>query len=316
MHAFVTGGTGRLGRVLVAELLQRGHEVRMLVRKDDEVPKGALAAFGDLSSTSAIETGLKGTDVVFHLAAIIDPSAQWERLNDVNVKGTRALVELCSKLPLRRFVFFSSTSVYGRQPTEIPAKESTPTSPTDPYGRSKLEAESVLGEYFGAVPITVLRPSVIYGPTFLQTYARVLRRLEQGKMQILGNGKNVVPFVHANDVVDAAFKATETDFAVGKTYLISENTTITQEQIYSIACDALSVPFVKQYANPSITKAFISISSLLRSGAFGPEDIEVLSAHRVFDTSRAERELKWSPKIKLTEGIRQMVELYRTKIKR
>jgi len=313
MKCFVTGGTGKLGRALVAELLSRGHEVRILVRDESgPVPKGALTVKGDLSNTAALEIGTRGADAVFHCAAVVDPTAPSEQLYKTNVEGTRNLADACLKTPIMRFVHVSSIAVYGKRPAETPASEGTPTNPSDAYGRSKLEAERVLGEYVSNFSISIVRPGVIYGPTYLDVYARVLRLLEKGRMPILGDGKNIVPFVHSSDVVEAIIRCTQTDFAIRKTYVIAENTTVTQEQIYKTACEALGVPFRRQHMNPEIAKAFIAISSIFGGAGITPADIETLAAHRPFDTSRAERELGWSPKTPLYNGIREMVDLYRS----
>lgn len=310
MKCFVTGGTGKLGQVLVRELLRRGHEVRMLVR-NEHAPKGMIVVKGDLSNVAALEIGTKGADVVFHCASLADPAAPWEELRRTNIDGTRNLAEACLKTPIMRFVYVSSIAVYGKRPAEVPANEGTPTRPSDDYGRSKLEAERVLGEYVSNFPISIVRPGIIYGPTYLDVYAKVLRLLEKGGMPVLGDGKNVIPFVHASDVVEAMIRCTMTDFAIRKTYVIAENSTVTQEQIYKAACDALGVPFRGQCTPPELAKAFITISSMLGKGAITPADIDTLAAHRPFDTTRAERELGWRPKVALYDGIREIVELYK-----
>lgn len=317
MKCFVTGGTGKLGQALVAELLKRGHEVRMLVRDSRgshgaDIPKGALVIKGDLSNVGALEVGTRGADVVFHCAALVDPAASWEELRKTNVDGTRNLAEACVKTPIMRFVHVSSIAVYGKKPAEIPVSEGTPTRPDSPYGKSKFEAERVLGEYVSNFPISIIRPGIIYGPTFLDVYVRVLRMLEKGSMQILGDGKNVIPFVHSSDVIDAMIRCTMTDFAIRKTYVIGENTTVTQEQVYKAACDSLGVPFKKQYMNPALAKALINVSSIFRKSSVTEEDIGMLAAHRPLNTTRAEKELGWKAKTMLHEGIKEMVGLYRT----
>ena len=97
MRVFVTGGTGKLGKMLVLKLQKLGHEVRMLVRRYEKtyVPKGCISISGDLSNISSLEVGVKGSDVVLHLAGLVDYSASWEELYDVNVQGTKNLIEVC-----------------------------------------------------------------------------------------------------------------------------------------------------------------------------------------------------------------------------
>ncbi len=312
MRVFVTGGTGKLGKMLVLKLQKLGHEVRMLVRRYEKtyVPKGCISISGDLSNISSLEVGVKGSDVVLHLAGLVDYSASWEELYDVNVQGTKNLIEVCSKYPIKRFVHISSTAVYGKNPLETPTTEKTPTRPTDNYGKSKLESERVIGEYFGVVPSVILRPSVIYGPTYLQIYSRVLKLLETGDMFVIGNGNNVIPFVHESDVCNAIIKSITGKSAEGSIYNISENTTKTQIEIYKIACAALGVNFKKKQINEFLAKSFIYLSSLLKKSGLGPEDIDVLSSHRVINSTKIEKELEWIPKIKIEDGISEIVNLY------
>ncbi|MEM2974433.1 MAG: NAD-dependent epimerase/dehydratase family protein, partial [Candidatus Micrarchaeia archaeon] len=309
MTVFITGGTGRLGRALLDKLLGR-QEIRVLDPGNALLPDGVIPIRGDLNDLKALSRGIQGADVVFHLAALVDYNAPWSRLEEINVQGTRNVVEICAKQRIRRLIFISSTSVYGKNLREIPANEETPTNPTDLYGKSKLEAERVVGEHFSDVPSTILRPGVLYGPTYLEYYSKVLRLIQHGKMRIIGDGKNIIPFVHAEDVADAMIKAAAFDVAKGKTYVLSGNTSLTQDEIYGIAAQALGVEFKKMYVNPNLAKIMLTLSSVFGESDISQEDINVLSSHRVFDTTRAENELRWKP-IPLDAGIRQMVDLYK-----
>ena len=303
--------------MLVRKLLQQGHRVKLLARSMEKLPKGCDAVYGDLSNTEVIDKGIKGCDVVFHVASLIDYTVPWSRIYEVNVRGTKNIVDVCVKHGVKRLVYMGSTSVYGNPPLETPTSEDSPTNPTDLYGKSKLDAERVLNEYMWQLPITILRPSVIYGPTYLDVYGNVLKLLEEGRLPILGDGKNVVPFVHADDVADLAILCgrSEPKRAEG-IFNVCENKHLTQEQVYEIACAALNVHLKKKHADPRLAKAFILLSSILKKRGLGAEHIDVLAGHRIFDTGRAERELGWSPKILLSDGIKNMVALYRNENKR
>jgi dihydroflavonol-4-reductase len=312
MTCFITGGTGRLGKALLNKLIGR-QEVRVLDPDNTLLPEKVIPIKGDLDDVKALSRGIAGCDVVFHLAALVDYNAPWSRLEEVNVQGTRNIVDMCAKHRIRRLIFISSTSVYGKELKESPANEETPTNPTDLYGKSKLEAERIVGEHFTDVQSTILRPGVMYGPTYLDYYGKVLRAIQQGKMQILGDGKNVIPFIHADDVVDAMIKAAAFDAAKGKTYVLSGNNSVTQEQIYEIAAQALGVDFKKQYTNLGLARAMLAVSSIFSKSPMTQEDINVLSSHRIFDTLRAENELKWKP-TPIDVGIRQMVDIYKARL--
>lgn len=312
MTCFITGGTGRLGSALIAKLLGR-QDIKVLDPRNSLLPEGVTAVKGDLNDLKALEKGMTGVDIVFHLATLLDYNAPWNRMEEVNVQGTRNVVEMCAKQKVRKLVFISSTAVYGKNLKESPADENTPTNPTDLYGKSKLEAERVVGEHFTDVPSTILRPGVLYGPTYLAYYSKVFNAIQKGKMSVLGDGKNVIPFVHADDVADAMIKASAYDISKGKTYVLSGNRTLTQERIYEISAQSLGVEFKKQYMNPAVAKALLSVSSIFSQSSITQEDINVLSSHRIFDTTRAETDLAWSP-MPLEAGIKQMADLYMKRI--
>ncbi|MCS7109471.1 MAG: NAD-dependent epimerase/dehydratase family protein, partial [Candidatus Micrarchaeota archaeon] len=260
---------------------------------------------GDINDKDAVEKGVAKSDVVVHLAGLIDYSGDFERLERVNIKGTKTVAEACAKFK-KRLIFASTTGVYGKKPLENPITEKTPTNPTDLYAKSKLEAERIITSYYGSFPYIILRIGVIYGPTYYSTYGKVIRMIDNGKMPIFGDGKNVIPFVHAKDVAEAIIIASKSNIA-NATFNIVENKTMTQERIYSYVAELLGKKYNPIRIPPAIGKILGMASSI--SG----EEINVLSSHRVFDTERANRALGWTPKVHLIDGIKEMVEIYKSK---
>jgi len=114
VKAFVTGASGFLGHAVCAELRSRGHEVTALVRRLGSEPPGTTAASGDLGDADAMARALEAArpDCVVHLAAEIASQRDERRIAEVNVEGTRRLVEACRAAGARRFVF-ASTVVTG-----------------------------------------------------------------------------------------------------------------------------------------------------------------------------------------------------------
>lgn len=318
----VTGGSGRLGRYLVKALLERGEQVRVLQhagRKAD-FPEGVEAVQGDLLDRASLESAVDGADYVYHLAAIVDPGAPYDRLLDVNYHGTRNLLEACRSRAyhMQRFVFISSISVYGKDPAEIPADEETAENPTDNYGRSKLLAEQAVGQYAEKVPYVILRPGVIYAPGFDEAYLPVLKALEHGKMRIVGSGDNSIPFIHASDVVRAMLLASRAEKAVGDKYVIAPAERKTQKQVFEIACRCLGVRPPGAHISAWLAKLNLKFARL--AGAISgsrpkitEEYIDILASNRVFRTDKAKEDLGFEPKVALEDGIREMVDYYRSK---
>ncbi len=313
MYYFVTGASGRLGIVLINKLIERHQNVIALVPNESEktkLPENVEKIIGDINDSSAIEKGVAKSNVVIHLAGLIDYNADWDELEKVNVHGTKTVVEACAKFK-KKLIYASTTGVYGKKLAENPANEKTPTNPSDLYAKSKLEAERIITSYYGIFPYLIFRIGVIYGPSYFPVYGRVIKLVDNGSMFILGDGKNVIPFVHTEDVAEALILGAKSNIS-STTFLISENTTFTQERIYKLVAEYLGKPgYSPAHIPVKIGKA---IAALFGSSLkLNSEDINVLSSHRIFDTERAERALGWKPKMTIVNGIKEMVDIYRTK---
>ncbi len=150
----MTGGAGYVGSVIAARLAAAGHDVTVY---DDlsrghraAVPQEALFAEGDVRDAGRLRDVLAaaGCRAVVHMAALAEVAEsvmQPERYTDVNLRGTRALVEAALGTGVERVVFSSTAAVYGA-PRRVPIDEDDATAPTNPYGETKLAAEAVLRE--------------------------------------------------------------------------------------------------------------------------------------------------------------------------
>jgi len=314
----VTGGTGRIGSVLIERLLEKGEGVRALVRDGERaifLPKGAELYYGDITKKETLLNAYKDVSAVVHLAAIVDYRIGEEKMRDVNVEGTRNVLETCPK-NIRRFIHCSSISVYGNRLGRTPADEETGTNPSSPYGRTKKEAEDVVLQFSGSVPTTVLRFGVVYGKGFSEGFFPVLGLLEKGKVGILGNGKNKIPFVHVDDVVDAILLAIEKDVPSGNVYNIVGRDELTQKEVFEIACRHLGVKAPKKKTPVFLAKLLVSamnVAALVggKKQKILCEHIDVLSSNRVFSTKKAEKELGFRARVPLEDGIKEVVSYYR-----
>lgn len=154
MNVLVTGGAGYIGSVVVARLLEAGHEVTVIddlsTGHRDAVPDDARFVLGKVQHVSGV-LGRQAFDGVVHLAAsslvaesITDPG----KYEANNVGGTRDLLEALRTAGTPRIVFSSSAAVYG-EPVRVPIEEDAPTAPLNPYGASKLEVDRMLDQETG-----------------------------------------------------------------------------------------------------------------------------------------------------------------------
>ncbi len=315
----VTGGTGRIGKALIAKLLENGEKVRALVRDEKRamfLPKGVEPFYGDITKKETLSGALAGVGSVVHLAALVDYKAEYEEMEKVNVLGTKNLLEACPN-NLKRFVYGSSISVYGNRLERVPADEETSCSPSSNYGKSKLAAEKVALSYSKKVPLIVLRFAVAYGRGFDEAYIPLLGALDKGKFPILGDGKNRIHFVHVNDAVNAIMLALETGVPSGSTYNIAGPEALTQRETFALACRHLEVEMPKSTTPVWLVRLRVWLDETLsalqgRKQKIIAEHIDTLVSDREFSIEKARKELGFEPKVKLDDGIREMVAYYRS----
>jgi nucleoside-diphosphate-sugar epimerase len=309
VRVLVTGVAGFIGSHLGERLLADGYTLRgvdaftpyyepAIKRANVEalaVQEEADIVGADLRTT-ALEPLLDGVDAVFHFAAQPGVRTSWATFDeyvDHNVAVTHRLLEAVQHLHLERFVFASSSSVYGQVAGAV--DEDAPTRPFSPYGVTKLAAESLATAYaqnFG-LPVVSLRLFTVYGPRQRPDMAieRMIRSALTGEpFTVYGDGSQLRAFTYVDDVVDGAIAALGADVKPGSVFNISGGTTCSLNDVIATVGDAAGKPVPIQYRDPN------------------PGDVERTDAV----VQRAFQQLGWEPKTTLAEGIeRQVAEVGR-----
>jgi nucleoside-diphosphate-sugar epimerase len=166
-RAFVTGATGFIGPHLVRELLRQGFDVTCLRRRTSDVaplePLGAHLRDGDVTRPGTLAAAIDGADAVFHLAGLTRALHRGQ-FAAVNVEGTRHLLTACAaQASPPVMVLVSSLAATGSSIARQPRQEDDVPAPVSHYGRSKRGAELVAHEFADRVPITVVRPPLVFG---------------------------------------------------------------------------------------------------------------------------------------------------------
>ena len=229
MKCLVTGGAGFIGSHLVDELVEDGHEVVVIDnlstgKKENINPK---AKFYNIDICEMHIKGLcsmfEGVDVVFHTAAKarVQPSIQNPtEFNDVNVGGTLNMLQACVDYGVNRFVFSSSSSVYG-ETEDLPTSELSKTNPMSPYALQKLIGEQYCKLYteIHDLETVCLRYFNVYGDRMSMDGAYKLvipifieQKLNGKPMTIRGDGEQRRDFTHIDDIVDALYQCIGKDF--------------------------------------------------------------------------------------------------------
>src|SRR2546422_6018303 len=218
VKAFGPGGTGFVGAHRVRALLERGDEVRCLVRPPAKAQtlgwNDVRIIRGDLDQPGALAAGCAGADVVFHVAGRISARDLREFMR-ANRDGTANVLEAASHAPPQRFVLVSSLAAGGPTSPGHPIDEARPPAPVTPYGQSKLAAEVLVRAM--PFPWTIVRPPTVYGE-WDHEVLKVFKLALRGVVPVFGDGSQELSVIYAGDLAGALVAAATSPNAARKVY--------------------------------------------------------------------------------------------------
>jgi nucleoside-diphosphate-sugar epimerase len=230
-QAFITGVTGFIGGRFAEAAFERGIPIVGLVRNWAHatslarLPVRMIA--GDLMDPETLRKGMEGCDVVFHCA--VDNRARGGAHRRSIVEGTRNVMQAALDSGVKRVVHLSSAAVYSYRPKPDAATEAGRCRRSgDAYCDSKIEAEEVALKFHreSGLPVTILRPTVVYGPFgYFSSHAAELIR--EGRMVLVDGGSGICNSLYVDNLVQAMFLAAERDAAVGEVFHVSDSEPVT-----------------------------------------------------------------------------------------
>ncbi|MHA2379974.1 MAG: NAD-dependent epimerase/dehydratase family protein [Candidatus Thorarchaeota archaeon] len=320
VKCFVTGGTGFIGSHIVRLLTEKDHSVNVLVRKTSRMDliEGfpVSTVVGDVTELESLVNGVSDdTEWFFHNAARMSDWGGKVRNWPINVEGTRNALEVARKKDVPRFIYTSSTAVYGF--SDKPMTEDTPKNPSGPYQQSKLAAEDLVWKYVKEYGIraTAVRPPTVVGRGDMYTGPMLIAAVKSGAWAYFGDGSNRQSFVHGEDVARCLILAAENfDRACGNSYNVTSFITEIRIFIEALA-DELGVP--KNFRKIPYRAALAlgkAAGGLFR--AFHRQDGPLLTGFRVklfgsdysVDDSKVRLDLGFEPKWNFETTIKDMVE--------
>lgn len=227
MKIAVTGASGRIGNVLVRRLLEAGHEVLVLVRRENKALSGLplQRVQGDVFDAAALAELVKDCEVLYHLAAVI--SIQGEKnglVRQVNVEGTRKVLNISNQQGIRRVVYFSSVHAFSEFPLDAPFDETRPLAYQSRMAYNQTKAEAMDMAFHFAVEnrmeVLALCPTGVLGPFDFEPSlsGQMLLDFYRQKIPVLVPGG--FDWVDVRDVADAAVAAMHKGRS-GEAYLLS-----------------------------------------------------------------------------------------------
>lgn len=290
----VTGGAGFIGSHLVDALVEQGFKVYVIDNlfggKKENVNKKAVLHVCDIRNLKDISPIIKGTDCVFHLAAL--PRVQYsienpEETHEINITGTLNVLLAAKNGGARRVIYSASSSAYGDQ-KKMPLREDMVALPKSPYGLQKYTGElycKLFSDVYGLQTVA-LRYFNVYGPRFNPegAYALVIgkfitQRKKGQPLTITGDGKQTRDFTHVSDVVRANL-------------LAMKSSKVGHGEVMNIGAGQ----------NLSIGKLAKLIGGPVKHIAARLEPKDTLA-----ETALAYKLLGWKPKVKIEDGIKQLL---------
>ena len=306
----VTGGAGFIGSHIVDKLIDSDYEVTVI----DDLSTGRLENIkrntakkdlrfikGNIRDHDLVKRSVKDVDVVFHQAALVSVFRSVENpflTNDVNVTGTLNLLKASADSGVRRFVYASSSSVYGETKT-LPKHEGLVPLPISPYAVSKMAAEKyclAFHKVYGLETVclryfNVYGPRQIYGPYSGVISIFINRLLNNEPPIIYGDGKQTRDFTHVQDVVQANTLALNKTDAVGEVFNVATGVATTVNELAGMLQG-------------------ITDKTCLRPVHTSPRPGDI--RHSYADITKAKKVLGYDPKFSLRDGLAQLVEWYRS----
>jgi len=327
MKILVTGATGFLGSHIVESLQKSGHEVRALARSTSNLAYlrkvGAEIVFGDVGDYDKLLAAASDVDVVIHAAAIVMPGwGKWEDYEKANVNGTKNALDASTQAGVNRFVYISSFTVIGDAcAAGHPVDETEPCTlacvPDTYYDYAKLLAEQMALDYHkqGKVPVSVIRPGMIYGPRDRYIADRFHWLVNLPVSFFPGRGNPRAPLIYVSDVADCAVMAATSDKAAGEIYHAVPNGDIRWRSFVSAMAKAagkpdrrISIPVWLLYGSGVVMEWWGKLLRMKQPPLFTRAAARFFTEDMSIDGSKAKRELGWEPKVSMEEGCQLYVQ--------
>ncbi|MBM9602710.1 NAD-dependent epimerase/dehydratase family protein [Desulfopila inferna] len=323
MRVLVTGGTGFTGKALVRRLLDENHDVIALdyqegLKTEELREWGAEVVIGTVTDREIVRKVMQGVDIVHHLAAAFrEMNVPDSYYREVNVGGTRIVLEEAYACKVKKFIYMSTCGVHGNIDNP-PGGEDAPIQPADYYQQTKYEAEPVVQEFFRkGMKTVILRPAAIYGPGDPERFQMIFKRVSRGMFPMFGSGKTYYHPLYIDNLIDACMLSMQDGKGDGQAYLIADEHYVEIKDLVLKTAKALRVDVrIPHFPVMPVVIAGHICEKLCRPFKIAPiifpRRVDWYRQNRAFKIDKARKELGYQPKIDLDEGLRRTGEWYKS----
>ncbi len=322
MKALVTGGGGFLGSVVAQMLRERGDEVRSLSRHHyPELDRlGVEQHCGDLADADAVDGAVRGTDIVFHVAA---KAGYWGPYRDyfrANVIGTRNVLAACQRHGMTKLVYTSTPSVVhtGSDLNGVDESAPIPRHFEAHYAATKAIAErEVLAANNATLATVALRPHLIWGPGDNHLLPRLIDRVKAGKFRFINGGKNLVDVIYIDNAAKAHLLAVDRlapgSPVAGNAYFLSQDQPVVMHEFVNQLLAAADVPPVSKnipyraaYAIGWMLEFIHTAFNIRMEPRLTRFVVRQFATNHWFDITAAKRDLGYEPTVSTEEGLKRL----------
>ncbi|MCX8030930.1 MAG: NAD(P)-dependent oxidoreductase [Thermodesulfovibrionales bacterium] len=315
MKAFVTGATGFIGSHLVEALLRSGFQVNCLRRQSSSLRNieglNIELVEGDCCKAESLDDVVADCEYVFHLAGLTKAKSS-EDFYITNVSGTEILLSSVAKKArsLKRFFYLSSLAAVGPSLNGHPLTEDCQPNPVSDYGKSKFEGEQIVYSYRNRIPITIIRPPAVYGPRD-RDFLVFFKMVKSGFIPYWG--KSQYSFVYVEDLVRAIIETSLNEKAEGEIFFVSDGSIYTSDDFIEAVSNALEQkPFKISTPGFIIPALGIFLKRFSKVNIINSDKLrELRYKNWTCDSTKINKVLNFTPKVKLKEGVKWTADWYR-----
>jgi nucleoside-diphosphate-sugar epimerase len=324
MTVLVTGASGFLGGALARALAEQGKDVRVLMRTTsnfDHLKDLDLdVVYGDVTDRESLSAAFRDLTIAYHCAALSADWGPWEVFRQVNVGGTRNMLEAArDQKKLKRFLHVSTTDVYGYPPH--PCDESYPITDIGlPYNKTKVISEGIVWEFHKetGLPVTVVRPAAIYGPRSESFIVEIGKLLLKKQMLYINRGQTPAGLLYVDNAVDGIIRASESPNTIGQAYNLRDETSETWQEFLEAFAEELGTPPPKISMPSGIA---LGLAYLMEGTyrVFRIKNRPLLTRHAVqllykksFSIDKARKDFDFDSKVSFAEGIKRSADWFKS----
>jgi len=290
----ITGANGFIGKEVV-KLLSKKDKLRCLVLKGEDTAElkgyGVEIVYGDILDKNTLISLVKGSKCVVHLAAIVT-STDAEKIYQINLDGTRNIVEACKKNKVKRILFTSSIAAVAEN--------------LGPYGKSKIEAEKVIQE--SGLEYTILRPTLVYGKNGPEFNELVSTIKKLPVIPLIGGAKGKKNPVYVSDLAELIVRIIYSEKSINKVYEIGGLERLSFAELISLISQDLGVKRFRVHVPSFIGMIFaLVLKKILKNPPLTKDQVVAFGNDAVADMSSLKKDFDFKP-MPFKEGLKKSLQ--------